>query len=272
MSSKPPVVVLLTDFGAGDWYVGVMKGVVLARLPGVTLVDLSHAVPPGDVRAGAFVLANGWTWFPEDSVFLVVVDPGVGTKRRPLAVRAARRYFVGPDNGVLSPALAEEDAEVRRIEPAALGAGRITPTFHGRDLFAPAAAHLAGGGSFASIGPAVPDPERLGLDMLVVSQSRLHGRIVYVDRFGNCITDIPGEFLERFAGEAPGGGLRVSLGALIIDGLVGTYGDASEGDPCALVGSSGRLEIAVRGGDARQRLGLAVGDSVEVQRREPAEA
>ena len=268
MKTPRPLVALLTDFGVGDWYVGVMKGVLLERLPEAALVDLSHAVPAGDVRAGAFVLDNAWSWFPERAVFLVVVDPGVGTKRRPLAVRAAGRHFIGPDNGVLTPALAEEDAEARQIEAAVLGVTRVTPTFHGRDLFAPAAAHLAGGGDFAEIGPAVADPERLSLDMLVVSHSRLHGRIVYVDRFGNCITDIPGDFLERFLGP-DGTGLQVHVGSLTVRGLVRTYGEAGDGEACALIGSSGRLEIAVRGGDARQRLGLAVGDSVEVRSNQP---
>ena len=137
-------VVLLTDFGASDWYVAAMKGVILAHEPATELVDLSHAVPPGDIDHAAFLLEQTWRWYPEGTVFLVVVDPGVGTARRALGVRAAERLFVGPDNGVLSPALEEPGAEAREIDPARVGAGVIAPTFHGRDLFAPAAAALAG--------------------------------------------------------------------------------------------------------------------------------
>lgn len=265
MSRPTAPIVLLTDFGAGDWYAGVLKGVLLERAPGATLVDLSHAVPPGDVRTGAFVLENAWRWFPSGSVFLVVVDPGVGTKRRPLAVRAEERFFVGPDNGVLTPAIAVAGAEVRRIDPAAVPVESVSPTFHGRDLFAPAAALLHGGTALDSLGPEVTDPARLGPEALLVSQHRLVGHIIYVDRFGNCISDIPGDALLSFLAEGEAAP-RVSVGSLVIEGLVLAYGEAGEAEACALIGSSGRLEIALRGGDARQRFGLAVGQTVEVQR------
>jgi hypothetical protein len=264
VSVAAPPIVLLTDYGADDWYAGVLHGVLLARSPGAALVDLTHSVPPGDVAAGAFILENAWRWFAEGTVFLVVVDPGVGTERRPLAVRAAGRFFVGPDNGVLSPALSASDAEARQIEGSAVGAVALSPTFHGRDLFAPAAAALHRGTAFDSLGPVVSNPVIRGPEVLVVSQDLLVGRVVYVDRFGNCITDIPEGALERFLGGA--GAPLVRLGTHAVRRWARTYGEAAEGEALALIGSSGRLEIAVRGGDAARRLGVVIGDVVEVRR------
>lgn len=268
MSRPAAPIVLLTDYGADDWYAGVLRGVLLSHSPGATLVDLTHSIPPGDVAAGAFVLDNAWRWFAEGAVFLVVVDPGVGTGRRPLAVRAAGRAFVGPDNGVLSSALAEPDAEAREIDPHAVGVGELSATFHGRDLFAPAAARLHAGLAFASVGPPAPQPVIRGPEVLVVSRDGIAGRVVYVDRFGNCITDIPAETLARVLGDDRRA-VRVRAGTHQVERWVSTYGDVAEGEACALVGSSGRLEIAVRGGSAARALSIAVGDPVEVRRGGP---
>ena len=265
MSAPAPCIALLTDFGVDDWYVGVMKGVFAQRAPGVPLLDVSHAVAPGDIRAGAFVLENARPWYPAGTVFLVVIDPGVGTKRRPIAVRAQEHYFVGPDNGVLTPALTLDGAESRLIDPTELGIETLSKTFHGRDLFSPTAAHLAVTGEFASIGEVVTDAIRLDPGRLLVSHDRLVGQIVYVDRFGNCITDITAEQLEQFRGDHDAAALQVRVGGAWIHGAVDTYGRVDEGELCALVGSSGRLEIAVRLGDASEQLGLQSGDSVEVQ-------
>jgi S-adenosylmethionine hydrolase len=263
-AAAPPIA-LLTDFGVNDWYVGVMKGVLATRAAGVPLVDLTHGIAAGDVRSAAFVLENSWKWFPPGSVFLVVVDPGVGTSRRPLAVRAEARLFVGPDNGVLSPALSIPSAEARVIDPESLGIESLSPTFHGRDLFAPAAAHLATGHAFDELGVRASELERLEPDHLVVSQERITGHVIYVDRFGNCITDIDDEALKRFQGEHPTSSIVVQSEGTVIRGVVETYGAAPEGKPCALIGSSGRLEIAVPGGDAATRLGLEGGDVVEIR-------
>jgi S-adenosylmethionine hydrolase len=256
--------VLLTDFGVGDWYVGVMKGVLSARAPGVPLIDLTHGIGAGDIRSAAFVLENSWRWFPEGAVFLVVVDPGVGTARRPLAIAAEERFFIGPDNGVLSPALATGSAVSRVLDPEALGVEVLSHTFHGRDLFSPAAAHLARGEAFDGIGERITDVKRLEARHIVVSQDRITGHVIYLDHFGNCITDIDEESLKRFQGDQPASSLLVQSEGAVIHGLVETYGDAPEGKPCALIDSSGRLEIAVRGGSAATTLGLEGGDVVEV--------
>jgi S-adenosylmethionine hydrolase len=258
------VVVLLTDFGDADWYVAAMKGGLLKRAPDSTLVDLSHAVPPGDVGCADFLLEQTWRWYPDETVFIVVVDPGVGTSRRPIAVRAAERMFVGPDNGVLTSAIEEPDAEVRLIAPARLGVGAMTDTFHGRDLFAPAGALLAEGAAFASVGDEIlKDAIRLPRSRPSLDGDRGEAHVVYVDRFGNAITDLREAELRAWLGS---GKLSVRAGNTEIQGLSRTYGEAPPGAPLALIGSTGRLEIAIANAHAGTRLGLAPGAMIQLSK------
>jgi S-adenosylmethionine hydrolase len=257
------VVVFLTDFGASDWYVAAMKGSVLSRAPESTLVDLSHAVPPGDVGYADFLLEQTWRWYPPESVFVVIVDPGVGTQRRPIAVRVAERMFVGPDNGVLTSAIEAPDAEVRVIDPARVNSVNLSATFHGRDLFAPAAAALAEGAAFASVGEVIKDAVRLPRSRPSLNGDRGEARVVYVDRFGNAITDLREADLRNWLGERT---LSVHAGNATIEGLSRTYGDAAAGTPLALIGSTGRLEIAVADAHAGTRLGLAPGTIVQLSK------
>jgi len=258
------VVVLLTDFGASDWYVAAMKGSVLSRAPETTLIDLSHSVPPGDIAHADFLLEQTWRWFPTESVFVAVVDPGVGTERRAIAVRAAERMFVGPDNGVLTSALEQPDAEVRVIDPERVNAGALSATFHGRDLFAPAAAALAEGAAFASIGEVTKDAVRLSRSRPSMNGGRAEAHVVYVDRFGNAITDLREAELREWLGENGKGMVRA--GTAEIAGLSRTYGDAPAGTPLALIGSTGRLEIAIADAHAGTRLGLAPGAMITLSR------
>jgi len=256
------VVVFLTDFGLADWYVAAMKGSLLSRAPESTLVDLSHAVPPGDLAHADFLLEQTWRWYPTESVFVVVVDPGVGTGRRPIAVRAAERMFIGPDNGVLTSAIEEQDAEVRVIDPARVETVALSATFHARDLFAPAAAALAEGASFASVGDMIHDAVRLPRARPSLNGDQAEAHVVYVDRFGNAITDLRETELRQWLGERA---LHVRAGTAEIDGLSRTYGDAPVGTPMALIGSTGRLEIAVAEGHAGTRLGLVTGSRLELR-------
>jgi len=278
--STPATIALLTDFGASDWYVAELKGVLLAYAPGAALVDIAHTIPPGDIARAAFVLARAHAAFTGDTVFVLVVDPGVGTARHPLAVHAFGQFFVGPDNGVLEAAYADPDASARRIADARLLAG-ASATFHGRDVFAPAAAKIAQGGETAwrKLGPTVEVPVRLtdpwptttapGSDGLVT-------HVAHVDRFGNAITTLGALELEAWLNQrnAVGVVLRVhgARGERVteIHGLARTYGDAPGGDAIALLGSAGLVEIAVPGGHAGLRLGLAPGDLVELHHRETA--
>lgn len=248
------LVTLLTDFGTADGYVAEMKGVILGLAPGTDLVDLTHEIAPGDIAAGAFTLGRAWKAFPAGTVHLGVVDPGVGTARRALAAFAGGHHFVGPDNGLLSDVLPKTG-----FEAVALQAPKdASPTFHGRDVFAPAAAALAGGSALGSLGAAVTDPVRLPAARLERRGANIVGTVVHVDRFGTLITNIPGTRVE------PASNVRV--GAYDME-LRSTFADVPPGDLVAFVGSGGTLEIAVRDGRADTTLGLARGAEVTAKAR-----
>lgn len=269
------VISLLTDFGQADAYVGLMKAVILARAPHARLVDLTHEVPPHDIARAAFLLYTAAPYFPPGSVHLAVVDPGVGSRRRPIAIATERAFYVGPDNGLFTYVLARDPlrAVVELRDPRF----RLTPvsdTFHGRDIFAPAAAHLASGGELSDLGPPVSDLVRLPPLRLEVSGAAIQGAVLYADRFGNVITSIgplawEGERLVLTA--APGGPLRFSAASAVVEvgserlrGIHHTYAQAAPGALIALVGSHDHLEIALREGSAVRRLNLGPGDPVTI--------
>ncbi|RLC88705.1 MAG: hypothetical protein DRI37_04950 [Chloroflexi bacterium] len=271
------LITLTTDFGTQDGYVGVMKGVMADIMPGVTFVDISHAVPPQDVRAAAYLLWTALPYFPAESIHLVVVDPGVGTARRPLASRTPWGLLVGPDNGVFSYvwAVAPPEMTVELTNPA-YRQSALSSTFHGRDIFAPAAAYLARGVPLENFGALVAEPVRLSLPHLELDEGALKGEVLYVDHFGNAITSIgrliwEGAFLHLDAafGELSPLLLRAdSLRVVVAEHNLGpvrrTYGEVASGAPLALVGSEGMLELAVSHGHGATVLGLQVGDEVQV--------
>jgi S-adenosylmethionine hydrolase len=276
MELKQPIVTLTTDFGTEDGYVGAMKGVLLSICPQARLVDITHAIPPQDVYRAAFTLYNAARFFPPQTVHLVVVDPGVGTPRRPLALRAGGMTYVGPDNGVFTPVLRERPVEmaVELQNPAYYRQGdTISPTFHGRDLFAPAAAHLAAGVPLAELGPQVTEWVTLPFPTPTLrSHHKLVGEVLYLDHFGNAITNLgvlawKGEQLEMtpipdpdHSYSWPASGEIACRGHVVR--LSRTYGDVEPGTPLALIGSNGFLEIAVRDGSAGASLGVRPGDVV----------
>ena len=243
----PRIITLLTDFGTADGYVAEVKGVLLSASPSATIVDLSHDIPPQDIEAARLALARSWQRFPEGTVHIVVIDPGVGGARAALAVESRKRFLLGPDNGVLSPALLAGGADIVSlpIPPHA------SATFHGRDVFAPAAARLAAGEALGNLGvpfdgPIVrrtPDTQRRGDGAIV-------GQILTVDRFGNLVTNI---------GSRTGGSVRIGTTDMTVRR---TYSDVAEGALVALGGSSGFLEVAVRGGSAATALRARRGDAV----------
>lgn len=253
------IVTLTTDFGLRDAYVGAVKGALLSVAPGLTVVDLGHEVPPQDILAGAFLLRCAAFEYPPGTVHLAIVDPGVGSDRRPLAVDAAGFRWVGPDNGVLSIALDEPRARTFEITHPDLRRKPLSATFHGRDLFAPAAAHLATGFPVEHVGPPVDDPVALAPMRTRREGDRLFGTVVHVDRFGNLISCIEARDLP------PRVALRVAVGGASLVGLVSTYADVEAGQLAALVGSGGLLEIGLRGGSAARRLGLGRGAAVVVE-------
>jgi S-adenosylmethionine hydrolase len=254
------IVTLTTDFGVSDGYVGAMKGVILGLAPSATIVDISHDVTRQDVRHGVRVLAASTPFFPSGTIHVAVVDPGVGTSRRGIGLRTSCATFVGPDNGLFTPFLQERVACVALTNPA-MHRHPVSNTFHGRDVFAPVAAHLVNGLSLADLGPPVEDPIRLPEPQPErLADGRLRAEVVYVDRFGNLITNLrPIEW-----GIDDTRGIRVVLrGASLA--VQRTYADGAPGQLLALVGSDGCLEIAVREGSAAERLGLGVGARLIVQ-------
>jgi hypothetical protein len=260
-----PIITFLSDFGVSDWFVGVVHGVLHSIHPGAHVVDLSHGVPPGLLTRAAFVLEAAAPDFPPDSVHLVVVDPGVGTSRRALAVRARGQFFVGPDNGVLEWALAAPDTQVYELTESRFFRHPVSRTFHGRDVFAPVAAHLALGDPIEQMGQRVQDPVRLPVTSPVHRDGEILGHIVFVDRFGNLLTNVSDQDLSDGFPTIPEARIQVLAFGRVIRGLSRSYGDAPVGTILALIGSSGRLEIAQVGGDASERLGLGEGDQVRVR-------
>lgn len=259
-----PIITLTTDFGYADAYVGAMKGVILGICPNATLVDISHEIRPQAVRQAAYVLSTAAPYFPRGTVHLVVVDPGVGTSRRPVAVATQRPdYYVAPDNGVLSLAFAADPAHqaVRLTDPR-FRRPEVSATFHGRDIFAPAAAHLARGQALQELGEPFPPPDLIALP-LSQSMRPVNGiwqaEVLHIDRFGNLIISfVPPSSTYQLAVTA--GGKRISK-------VARTFADVARGELLAYVGSSGYLEIAVREGNAHSTTGLRVGDSVLIEKR-----
>lgn len=259
----PRIITLTSDFGLQDGYVAAMKAVILGIAPDASLIDITHLISPQNVLGGGYVLFSVYATFPADSVHLAVIDPGVGTARRPIAVRAPHGTFVGPDNGLFCQALIAQGVlntggELHGAEAVVLEReqeqGGISDTFHGRDIFAPAAARLAAGLPLSCLGRSLsrlvfpPDVEPTTAD------GQIGGQIIHVDHFGNAITNIPGAMLLARP--------IIRVGAVVIEGVRHSY---QEAPVAALIGSSGRLEIACRNGSAAAELGLAPGDRVLVQ-------
>jgi S-adenosylmethionine hydrolase len=259
-----PLIALLSDFGSRDHYAGVMKGVILGICPDATLVDISHELPAHDVPFAALELAAAYRYYPAGTIFLVVVDPGVGTPRRGLAAEAGEWRFVAPDNGVLTavfqdvpPKRVVELTERRYARPT------VSRTFEGRDRFAPAAAFLAKGVQLPAFGRAVTDYQLLALPQPVWSDGVLHGAVVRIDRFGNVVTNLDRKSCEKLT---QGGQVQLTVRGQSIGRFVSTYSDIAAGEIGALFGSTDHLECAAHAARAAERLGAAVGDPVELRR------
>lgn len=259
-----PIVAFLTDFGTRDHYAGVMKGVVLSICPEVTAVDVTHDLPPHDLAAAAYELAATYKYFPPGTIFVTVVDPGVGSSRRGLAVEAGDWKFVAPDNGVLTLVL-REMAPKKAIELTERRYARptISRTFEGRDRFAPAAAWLAKGINITALGRPAHDLVQLDLPVVEETRESITGAIVRVDRFGNAITNIDRKTFDRLAA---GRTVVIEAGGRPIDRLVATYAEIAKGDVCALFGSTDHLELASQSGSAAELRDLAFGTAVRVLR------
>jgi S-adenosylmethionine hydrolase len=253
------IITLTTDFGLSDGYVGTMKGIILSIAPDATLVDITHHIPPPslaglrqNIRQAAYVLHAAVPYFPAGTIHLAVVDPGVGSARRALAVQIEQGFLVGPDNGLFTLFLAGQPAaECRAVTHSEHMLPRVSATFHGRDVFAPVAAHLARGASWADLGPRVTDPVMFPIPAPVhAPDGSWHGCVLYADHFGNLVTSVTEERVPFSAH------VEVSIGGTSIHGVRRTYAEARPGELVALIGSSGHLEISVVNGNAAQTLGL----------------
>lgn len=259
-----PVIALMSDFGTRDHYAGTMKGVALGICPEATLIDISHEIPPHDVRTAALELAACYRYFPARTVFLIVVDPGVGSTRRGLAAEAGEFRFVAPDNGVLTAVLQEvpprgivELSERRYARPT------VSRTFEGRDRFAPAAAWLAKGIKLTALGRPAGEYVTIEIPAPVVSDERVEGEVLRVDHFGNLVTNIDRKAFERVA---QSGSIALAAGGHLVGRVVTTYAEAGDGEVCALIGSTDRVEISLNAGSAAARLGLGPGAPVTITR------
>jgi len=261
------VITLMTDFGIKDGNVGVMKGVIWEICPTAQISDLSHMIQAQNIREAGYILGRSAPYFPKGSIHAVVVDPGVGTERRPMAARIGDWYYVGPDNGTITVWLERANQEGWRMEFVELNRPQywlqnISHVFHGRDIFSPVAAHLANGTSLSELGSAFNDPIRLELPKPEKTSNGWRGEVIHIDHFGNVSTNVRIENL----GEALNAkeNITVRLNGVEIKGMVDTFGERPVGELVALIGSTGNLGIAVVNGSAQQKLGSKVGDGVDV--------
>ena len=256
------IITLMTDFGASDHYVGVMKGVILNINPQVQIVDITHTVPPQDIHGAAFLIDSAYRYFPNGTIHVVVVDPGVGSKRRAIVCQTGTAYFVCPDNGVLTHILYNEG----HIHTVAVGNStyflpQVSNTFHGRDIFAPVAAHLSRGVPIRKLGNLVAKPIQLPTPKPQVTDGTIIGQIIWIDSFGNLVTNITHEILGALDGR---NNIVIHAGSVEINRLNRSYAESAVGKTLAIVGSTNQLEISINQGNAAQTLGLKRGDEITI--------
>ncbi len=261
---RNPIITLLTDFGLKDPYVASMKGVMLSINPQCTLVDITHQVSSHDIREGAFILAQAYSTFPKGTIHLTVVDPGVGSARKPILVVTKNYFFVGPDNGLFTIALKEETVkQVVLLTNQNFFLSEVSGTFHGRDIFAPVAAYLSSGVKPKSFGPSIKSWHKISFPGPVMRGGKLIGEIVHVDAFGNLVSNIPRKDFLRFS---KGRSSLIRVGRRTILGLKKGYWEGKRDEVIALFGSGGFLEISVREGNAQKFLKIGTGGRVIVYR------
>ena len=257
----PPVITITTDFGLDDPFIGILKGVILNCLPNASIVDITHQVEPQNIKQAALILNSAYLFFPKNTVHLVVVDPGVGGSRRPIAAKSGSYTFVGPDNGVFTSVL-KPGARVYELTQTRYFLKNISSTFHGRDIFAPATAWIAKGTPLSKMGRRIKDPKTIRIPKPVFKKGTLKGEIIHVDRFGNLITNLPADLLqETFKTRNR---LKVKIGLKILGGPVDSYSKCRPGEVGSLINSWDHLEIFCREDNASKTLKAYVGTNVTV--------
>ena len=262
---KYPVIALMTDFGEDDFFVASLKGVIVKINPLARIIDITHRVPSFNIRAGSFILFSCYKYFPARAIFLVIVDPGVGSSRRILLARTKNYFFIAPDNGVLSMVLEEEKPEqIREVSNKKYFLPELRRTFEGRDKMAPAAAWLSKGISFEEFGPEATSYKKLKLQKPQIKGNEILGRILYVDKFGNLITNIPAKMLELLGEKTGKKTLSISIKGKEITSFVQSYSSAEKGGLIFLVGSLGLIEIASKETSAARKLRIKDGDDARI--------
>jgi hypothetical protein len=259
---RNPIITLLTDFGLKDPYVASMKGVILSINPQCTLVDITHQVSPYDIKEGAFILAQAYSTFPKGTIHLSVVDPGVGSPRKPILFVTKNYFFIGPDNGLFTFALKREKLKkVIALGKMEFFLPEVSPTFHGRDLFAPVAAHLSFGIAPESFGRVIKSWNEISFPEPVLRQEKLIGEVVHIDTFGNLVCNIDYKNLLKFSKSRP---FVIKIGKRTMRGLKKGYWEGRKDEPMALIGSGGFLEISIREGNAQRLLKVKRGDPIKI--------
>lgn len=256
------IITLMTDFGTSDHYVGVMKGVILNINPQAQIVDITHTIPPQDVHAAAFLIDSAYRYFPTGTIHVIVVDPGVGSERRALVCHTETAYFVCPDNGILTHILRnEERIHTVALENSAYFLPQVSNTFHGRDIFAPVAAHLSHSIGIDRLGNPVTHPVQLPVPRPEVTDKAVIGQVIWIDSFGNLVTNVSHEILELLEGQDS---VVIHAGGAEIDRLNRSYAESAVSEVLAIIGSFNRLEISINQGNAAQVLGLKRGDRIAI--------
>lgn len=262
------VITLTTDFGTDDAFVGIMKGVILQVHPKATIIDITHRIAPQDLVQAAYTVAYTWKYFPENSIHIIVVDPGVGSDRRIIALRKRSQIFLAPDNGVLTPVLQEHGEEqIYLVTNTRYFLTPVSQTFHGRDIFAPVGAQLAKGLPINALGKPIDGTDLVRLNNLqphITANGVVSGVVVSIDHFGNLISNIDWNFIRDHFPAATQSSLRFYIGDQAIAGLSASYDSVEPGSPLAIIGSRGYFEISVNCGNARQYFGMRQGDPVKV--------
>lgn len=255
------ILTLTSDFGYRDHYVSAMKAGIISIHPDVKMIDVSHDVPPQDIMAAAWVTKHSAFLYPEGTIHLVVVDPGVGTSRKAVAVRIKDQYFVGPDNGIFSLVADDLPYQAYQLSNTSFWGSDRSKTFEGRDIFAPVAAHLSKGVPLADVGDRIKQLTIYRWAIPVADKEGIQGWVVHIDRYGNLITNIPGEVIQQFQNRR---GVRIYIGSTILKRIVNTFGDVKQGEVMAFVGSTGMLEVGVNTGNAEELLGVYKGAAVSI--------
>jgi len=267
---KNPVIALMTDFGEDDFFVASLKGVILKINPSVWIIDITHRIPSFDIQTTSFILLASYKYFPPQTIFLVVVDPGVGSERKILFARTKEYYFIAPDNGVLSLVLEEEEVEdLREITNEKYFLPDLSHTFEGRDKMAPAAAWISKGVPCSEFGPAKSSFEKLDVEKPQLKGTEIVGHVLYQDKFGNLITDIPARMLEDIGGKTGRKSIDLVIRGKKISSFMQSYSSAKRGELLFLVGSVGTIEITAREESASKKLQAGIGDEVRVCVRRP---